>query len=54
MDASNIIFTVLIVLAIAVLPMWKYSRSWGGGYKMSFFVGMVLAAHTYSVIFVNK
>jgi hypothetical protein len=54
MGASNILFIVLLVLIVAVLPLWKYSRIWGGGYKMSLIVGMVLAAHTYTVIFVNK
>ena len=53
MGASNLIFLVLLVLIVAVLPMLKYSRSWGGGYKMSIIVGMVLAAHTYTVLFVN-
>jgi len=54
MSTSNIIFLVLIFLIIAVLPMWKYSRAWGGGYRMSTIVGMVLAAHVYTVMFVNK
>ena len=30
------------------------SRAWGGGYRMSTIVGMVLAAHVYTVMFVNK
>jgi len=54
MEVSNIIFLVLILLIVAVLPMWKYTKAWGGGYKMSIIVGMVLAAHGYTVLFVAK
>jgi hypothetical protein len=54
MGESAIIFTVLLVLVVAVLPMWKYSKMWGGGYKMSIIVGLVIVAHSYTVMFVNK
>ena len=54
MDVSNIIFLVLLVLIVLALPMWKYTRLWGGGYKMSIAVGLVLAAHGYTVMFVDK
>ena len=54
MGESAIIFTVLLVLIVAVLPMWKYSKLWGGGYKMSIIVGLVIVAHSYTVMFVNK
>ena len=54
MAESSVIFLVLLVLVVALLPMWKYSRMWGGGYTMSMIVCLVLAAHSYTVMFVNK
>ncbi|MCE3232333.1 MAG: hypothetical protein K0R98_590 [Rickettsiaceae bacterium] len=29
MDAITIILVILILLAISVLPIWPYSRTWG-------------------------
>lgn len=51
MSASTIIFIVLIFLIVASLPMWKHSKMWGGGYTPSIFVGLMLAAHMYTVLF---
>ncbi|MBL8520415.1 MAG: DUF3309 domain-containing protein [Betaproteobacteria bacterium] len=53
MSASTAIFVALFTLAIAVLPTWKYSKVWGGGYTPSIFCSMMLAAHLYTVMFVK-
>ena len=45
MSISTMIFIGLIVLVVAVLPMWNYSKMWGRGYTPSVFVGLMLAAH---------
>jgi len=54
MSTSNIIFLVLLALIVAALPNWKHSRIWGGGCRMSFIAGLVLAIHGYTVMFVDK
>jgi hypothetical protein len=51
MGPSSIIFIVLVVLIIAALPAWKYSKNWGGGYAPSIFISAMLAAHIYTIIF---
>lgn len=51
MNAPFIITLVLIAIAIAMLPMWKYSRHWGGGYKMSAIAGLMLGVHIFTVYF---
>ena len=51
---SNIILIVLVLLIIASLPIWKYTRHWGGGYKLSAVAGLILAAHMYTVVFATK
>ncbi|MBL8513277.1 MAG: DUF3309 family protein [Betaproteobacteria bacterium] len=53
MSASTAIFAALIIAAIAVLPTWKYSRLWGGGYTPSIFCSLMLCAHIYTVVFVK-
>ena len=51
MSSSVLITVVLIVLLIAAQPFWKYSRMWGGGYTPVIFVGAILAAHMYTIMF---
>jgi len=47
MDISTAITVVLVGLIIVMLPFWKYSRHWGGGYKISGIEGAMLAVHIY-------
>ena len=51
MSSSTLIFIVLLVLIVATLPLWKYSKMWGSGYTPSVFLGIILAAHMYTVLF---
>lgn len=51
MSASTAIFVALIIAAVAVLPTWKFSKMWGGGYTPSTFCSLMLCAHTYTVLF---
>ncbi len=51
MSASVLIAIVLLVLIAVSLPMWKYTRMWGGTYTPAIFIGCVLAAHVYTMIF---
>jgi len=44
---STLITVVLIVILIAALPMWKYSKPFG--YTPTIWVGVILAAHFYTV-----
>lgn len=53
MSTSTLIFVVLIFLGVAALPVWKYSKVWGGGYTPSIFVSVMLAAHVYTIMFVK-
>ena len=54
MSASTIIFVALIALIIASLPIWKHSKMWGQGYTPSIFLGFVLAAHIYTILFAKS
>lgn len=45
---STIITVVLISILIAALPMWKYSKPFG--YTPTIWVGVMLAAHFYSIL----
>ena len=45
---STIITVVLIVFLIAALPMWKYSKPFG--YTPTIWVGVILAAHFYTIL----
>jgi hypothetical protein len=49
-SSSVLIFVVLAVLAVAFLPNWKYSRTWGGGYTPSIFIGLMMVAHIYTIL----
>lgn len=51
MGISTIIFIAIIALIIATLPMWNYSKMWGRSYTPGIFLGFILAAHTYTVVF---
>ena len=51
MSISAIIFIALGVLIVASLPVWKHSRMWGGGYTPTVFIGAMMAAHAYTVVF---
>jgi fucose permease len=44
---STIITVALIAILIAALPMWKYSKPFG--YTPTIWVGVMLAAHFYSI-----
>lgn len=44
---STVITVVLIVILIAALPLWKYSKAFG--YTPTIWVGAILAAHFYTV-----
>lgn len=44
---STIITVVLIVILIAALPIWKYSKPFG--YTPTIWVSVMLAAHFYTV-----
>ncbi len=50
MSASEIITIVLVFLIIAMMPGWKYSKTWGRGYTPSVFLGLMLLAHIYRVV----
>ena len=45
---STIITVVLISILIAALPMWKCSKPFG--YTPTIWVGVMLAAHFYSIL----
>ena len=51
---STAITVVLVGLSIVTLPFWKYSRHWGGGYKMSGIAAAMLAVHIYTIISAAK
>jgi hypothetical protein len=53
MGSSFLISIVLVTLFIAALPVWKYSRIWGGGYTPCGFLGFIIAAHVYTMMFVK-
>ena len=54
MGSSALIFVVLVLLIVAMLPAWKHSYLWGGGYAPSIFIAVILAAHTYTMVFPGK
>lgn len=45
--SSTIITVVLIIILIAALPMWKYSKPFG--YFPTIWVSVMLVAHFYSI-----
>ena len=45
---STVITVVLIVIMIAALPMWKFSKPFG--YTPTIWVGVMLVAHFYSIL----
>lgn len=45
--SATIITVVLIVILVAALPMWKYSKPFG--YTPTIWVGVILAAHFYTI-----
>ncbi len=53
MSSSAIVSITLVILFLAALPVWKYSRIWGGGYTPCTFLGFMMAAHIYTVFFVK-
>ena len=44
---STMILVALLVLLVAALPIWKHSKVWG--YTPSVWLGLMLAAHMYTV-----
>ena len=54
MGVSTAITVVLVGLVIVTLPFWKYSRHWGGGYKMCGIAGAMLAVHLYTIMSAAK
>jgi hypothetical protein len=51
MLTSTLITIALAALLVLSLPMWKYTRMWGGGTVPPIFMCCVLGAHLYSVMF---
>lgn len=45
---STMILIALLVLLAAALPIWKHSKVWG--YTPSVWLGLMIAAHFYTVI----
>jgi len=50
MSVSVLIYIVLFALILATLPNWKYAGLWGRGYTPGIFLGLIVAAHTYTVL----
>ena len=50
MSPSVLIYIVLFALIVATLPNWKYAKLWGRGYTPGVFLGLMMAAHTYTVL----
>lgn len=50
MSLSVMIYIVLFALIVATLPGWKHAKLWGRGYTPGVFLGLIVAAHTYTLL----
>lgn len=50
MSTTMIITLALVFVLILSLPIWKFSRMWGGGYTPTIFVCFMLGAHIFTAI----
>jgi uncharacterized membrane protein (DUF485 family) len=50
MSTSVLIYIVLFALIVATLPNWKYAKLWGRSYTPGIFLGLIVAAHTFTLL----
>jgi Protein of unknown function (DUF3309) len=50
MGSGTLITIILIGLLVITLPMWRYTRMWGGTYVPATVLGAALAAHVYGML----
>ncbi len=50
MGTNTIILLVLAGLLVLSLPIWKYTRVWGGGYTPPLIVAFMLGANLFAML----